>query len=81
MDRFLQWLATSPLASALKVGLGFLLTAAVMAWTTTGTIDFAAWQTWVIGALGVSVPIIVNALNPDDTRYGREKASAPDDEG
>jgi hypothetical protein len=79
MNVFLNWLATSPLASALKVGLGFLLTAAVMAWTTTGTIDFAAWQTWVIGALGVSVPIVVNALNPDDSRYGRAKDPGPDD--
>ena len=70
MEKFKMWLATSPLGSALKVSLGFLLTAAVMTWTSTGTIDFGKWQTWVIGALGVGAPIVVNYLNSDDTRYG-----------
>lgn len=79
MNAFLNWLATSPLASALKVGLGFILTAMVMTWTAKGTIDFSAWQTWVIGAAGVAVPIVVNFLNPDDSRYGRVKDPGPDD--
>lgn len=73
MDAFLTWLATSPLGSAFKVFLGFVLSAALLTWTQSGEISFDAWQTWVIGALGISLPIVINVLNPDDPRYGRVK--------
>jgi hypothetical protein len=71
MPAFKTWLATSPYASALKVGIGFLLTAALLTWTSEGTLSLDHWQTWLIGALGVAVPIVVNILNPADTRYGK----------
>ena len=73
MEGFLTWLASSPLGSALKVFLGFVLSAALLTWTQNGEISFDSWQTWIIGALGISLPIIINVLNPDDPRYGRVK--------
>lgn len=66
----LTWLATSPLASAAKVFVAIVLTLAVADWAGDGSIDFANWQTWVIAGLGAAVPVIVNWLNPADTRYG-----------
>jgi hypothetical protein len=71
MNSFKTWLATSPLGSAFKVFLGVLLGAVVLTWTEEGKISFDHWQTWVIGALVVAVPIVINWLNPADTRYGR----------
>jgi hypothetical protein len=71
MDKFNAWLATTPLGSALKVFLGVLLGAALLTWTSEGVISFDEWQTWVIGALAIAVPIIINALNPADPRYGK----------
>jgi hypothetical protein len=71
MNGFTTWLATTPLGSALKVFLGVLLGAVLLTWTSEGVISFDHWQTWVIGALAVAVPIIINALNPADTRYGK----------
>jgi len=68
----LDWLATTPLGSALKVFLGVLLAAVLLTWTQEGQISFDHWQTWVIGALAVAVPIVINWLNPADGRYGRK---------
>lgn len=73
MDRFEKWLAGTPLGSAAKVFLSFILTAVLLTWTNEGTISFDKWQTWVIGALGVSVPVIINWLNKEDPRYGSTK--------
>jgi len=42
---------------------------------STGAIDFANWQTWIYAALGAALPILINALNPRDARYGRGKVS------
>lgn len=71
MNRLLEWLALSPLASALKVFTAIVLSFAVADFARTGAIDFADWQTWVIAGLGAAVPVIVNWLNPSDDRYGR----------
>lgn len=73
MNTFMAWLATTPLGSAIKVFLGVLLAAVLLTWTQEGVISFDHWQTWVIGALAVAVPIIINTLNPADTRYGRKE--------
>jgi hypothetical protein len=67
----LNWLATSPLASAAKVFVAIVLAFAVADFARTGSIDFTNWQTWVIAGLGAAVPVIVNWLNPADTRYGK----------
>ena len=66
-----EWLAATPLGSAFKVFLGVLLAAALLTWTQEGQISFDHWQTWVIGALAVALPVIINFLNPSDTRYGK----------
>lgn len=74
MNAVLSWLATSPLGSAAKVFLGVLLGAVLLTWKSEGVISFDHWQTWLIGALAVAVPIVINALNPADTRYGMSKS-------
>lgn len=68
--KFLFWLGRSPFATALKVGVSVVLAMAVADWTTTGSIGFDRWQTWVIAAAATCLPIIVNYLNPTDGRYG-----------
>lgn len=72
-----QWLAASPLGSFVKVFVAWILGAAVADWATSGSIDFGAWQTWVIGALVSAVPILINWLNPADGRYGRGSEAPP----
>jgi hypothetical protein len=78
--RFLEWLARSPLATALKVGLSVLLAMAIADWTSTGTISFDKWQTWLIAAISAAVPVVINYLNPQDNRYGTvtPRDSSPD---
>jgi hypothetical protein len=68
---FTEWFATSPLASALRVFVAIVLAAAIADWSTKGTIDFGAWQTWVIAALVSAVPVITRWLNPYDPAFGR----------
>ena len=76
----MEWLARSPFATALKVGVSVVLAMAVADWTATGTIGFDKWQTWVIAAAAAALPVIVNYLNPQDDRYGKVRArhSSPD---
>lgn len=71
-----EWFARSPIASGLRVFLAVLLAALVADWTTAGSISFDRWQTWVIAALASAVPVILRALNPADTAYGRGASSA-----
>jgi len=66
-----NWLATTPLGSAFKVFCGAIIAAVLLTWTQEGSISFDHWQTWLIGALGIAVPVIINWLNPTDSRYGR----------
>jgi hypothetical protein len=69
MDAVLAWLATSPIAAAVKVFIAVVLAMGVADWQAAGTIHFSDWQTWVIAALASTLPVIVNWLNPADTRY------------
>ena len=71
-----EWLARSPLASGLRVFVAVLLAAVVADWTTSGSIAFDRWQAWVIAALASAVPVILRALNPADTAYGRGSSSS-----
>lgn len=68
-----NWLATTPLGSAAKVFLGVLLAAVLLTWTSEGQISFDHWQTWIIGAIAIAVPPLINWLNPADVRYGKGK--------
>lgn len=64
-------LAKSPWGTAFKTFIAVLLGAAVSDWAGAGVINLMEWQSWVIAALVSSVPVIINFLNPDDSRYGR----------
>lgn len=64
--KFLQWLATSPIASAFKVG-----SAAALVWLidNVSTLEIpAVLQVSIVAG----IPVIVNWLNPEDTRYGKQ---------
>lgn len=65
------WLATTPLGSAAKTALAFVIAAAVADWVSSGDINFGNWETWAIGAVASAVPPIINWLNPAFTAYGR----------
>lgn len=80
MERFEYWLARSPIASAVKIGLAYVIGVVVVDWQTAGVISFDRWQTWLIGAFAVMGPILVNALNPADDRYGKATMSTPVDD-
>ena len=66
-----EWLANSPLGTAAKTFVALLLAAVVADWVTNGAISLANWQTWVISAAAASLPVITNAVNPVDQRYGK----------
>lgn len=68
---FQEWLATSPLASAARVFIAIILTLAVADWVSSGTINFGAWQTWLISAIAACLPTITRWLNPADIEFGR----------
>ena len=80
MERFEYWLARSPFASAVKIGLAYVIGVAVADWSTAGRISFDNLETWIIGAFAVMGPILVNALNPADDRYGKATPSTPVDD-
>lgn len=67
MNKVCTWLATSPIASVLKIAVGAGLGALADQLATSGISPI-----WV--AVGAAViPVIVNAINPDDPRYGRTR--------
>ena len=66
-----EWLATSPYATALKSFVVAVLSLAVADFVSAGRFDITNWQTWLIAALASTLPVLVNAINPKDTRYGR----------
>ena len=70
------WLAGTPLGTALKTFIAVLLAAVVGDWATAGEISLSNWQTWVIAALVSAVPVVVNWLNPADSRYGKTHEEA-----
>lgn len=63
-DKFMAWLATSPLASAFKVGLaaslGYILAEP----------DILGVPPIVAVGIVAAIPVIINWLNPEDGRYG-----------
>jgi hypothetical protein len=71
MKTFQNWLAVSPLASAARVFLAILVTLAVADWVANGTINFGAWETWVISAVAAAIPTVLRWLNPEDIEFGR----------
>lgn len=68
MEQFGVWLATSPLGGAFKAATG-----AVLVWLldNVASLDLhPAIQVAIVAAL----PVVINALNPNDPRYGSAKA-------
>jgi hypothetical protein len=76
MDAFKVWLATSVFGSAFKVFCGAMLGAILLTWSNEGQISFDHYQTWLIGALAIATPPLINWFNNKDTRYGRGKEVA-----
>lgn len=66
-----NFLANTPLGTALKTFVAVLLSGVVASWATDRAISFDKWQTWVIAGLVSALPVIVNWLNPSDSRYGK----------
>lgn len=68
MKNFERWLATSPLASTLKIAVAGALSA---------LLGYAATSTWdplvVVVGTALLTPVI-NYLNPKDPRYGKYSA-------
>jgi hypothetical protein len=71
-----NFLANTPLGTALKTFVAVLLSGVVASWATDGAISFDKWQTWVIAACVSALPVIVNYLNPADGRYGNGSPDA-----
>ena len=69
MNMALTWLATSPLASAAKVAVSAALVWLVDNATTLNLPPVAQV------ALLAGLPVLINSLNPADTRYGRGSGS------
>ena len=66
MENFLSWLATSPLASFVKI-----FAAGALGWFVVNVDSFNVHPAVAIG-LASALPVIVNWLNPSDSRYGNE---------
>jgi len=68
MKKFLKWLATSPSAAALKVILGGSLAIAI------DYVDSFNLPPTVALLVTAIVPLVIDALNPHDPRFGKGKA-------
>lgn len=64
MKKFEEWLAVSPLASVIKISIGAAL-GAVGSWVTTADI-----HPLIVAVSAAVIPVLVNALNPADPRWG-----------
>ena len=63
-DKFFEWMAKTRTGSFFKVGLGAVL---IWAASSLSEWDIPAW----LMVVGVAViPVVINQLNPKDTRYG-----------
>ena len=71
MENLQIWLARSPLASALRVFVAVVLSMAVAQWVAAGSIDFGAWEVWVIAALSSCLPTLIRYINPADVEFGK----------
>ena len=66
MVKFLDWLAVSPLASFAKI-----FAAGVLGWFVVNVDSLSVHPAVAIG-LASALPVVINWLNPNDTRYGNE---------
>jgi hypothetical protein len=68
VTNFLTWLASSPIASAAKVAAG-----AVLVWVLDNITDLGLHPVYQV-AIVAAVPVLINAINPQDFRYGKHAA-------
>lgn len=66
MKKLLNWLATSPLASFVKI-----FAAGVLGWFAANIDSVNVHPAIAIG-LASAIPVVINWLNPSDSRYGNE---------
>ena len=66
MENFLSWLATSPLASFAKI-----FAAGALGWFVVNVDSLSVHPAVAIG-LASALPVVINWLNPSDSRYGNE---------
>ena len=78
MDNFWKWFAKSPLASALRVAIAFVIGQMVAEFARVGDFDFTNYKSWLIGALVVSIPMVLRWINPQDNAFGRGAAAQAD---
>lgn len=64
MNPFFNWLATSPLATAVKVAV-----AASLGWLLDNQEALNVPPVALVG-LVAGIPVVINWLNPEDYRYG-----------
>lgn len=64
MKKFKVWLAHSPLASALKIGLG-----AALVYIIDNAATFNLGPAWTAVVISV-VTVLINFINSEDKRYG-----------
>ena len=68
MKSFLKWLALSPTASLLKIALASTLALGLDA------IDSFHLPAALMLVITIVVPVVIDALNPQDPRFGKGKA-------
>ena len=69
-----EWLATSPIASFLRVFLALVVSQAVADFVQTDSFNFSNATHWVITALSAGIPTLLRWLNPSDYAFGSSKA-------
>lgn len=69
MKKFKVWLANSPLASALKIGIG-----AALVYVIDNAASFNLGPAWTAVVISI-VTVLINFVNPEDKRYGVNNVS------
>lgn len=70
MKKFKVWLAHSPLASALKIGVG-----AALVYIIDNVASFNLGPVWTAVVISV-VTVLINFVNSEDKRYGVTNVSS-----
>ena len=64
-----------PWGSFLRVSAAAALTAWLLDLNGAVTVDFGAWQVYVVAGLVSALPVLIAYLNPADARFGRGAAA------
>ncbi len=72
-DKFKTWLATSATGGLFKNAVAVVLAGFLADLTNAVPINFAEFKTYLVAAAIAVIPVIINALNSNDPRYGVNK--------